>query len=49
MFSKTETIEKGYSKEDLKKIQKIFAQLRELGKTKEAKEYVKEVKARLKV
>ncbi|HZX20468.1 MAG TPA: hypothetical protein VFF13_05630 [archaeon] len=48
MHSKTETIEKPYSKAELKKIEKLFAELRKLSKTKEAKEYVKEVEACLK-
>lgn len=48
MYSKTETIEKPYSEADLKRLEKLFAELKELSKTKEAKEYVKEVEARLK-
>ena len=48
MFSKTQTIEKGYSDAEKREIKKVFIELREFGKTKEAKEFVKKVEARLK-
>ena len=49
MYSKSMVVEKPYSVVDMKAIKKVFAELREMGKTKEAREYVRHVKAGLRV
>ncbi len=48
MFSRTQSIEKGYSDAEKRELKKLFMELRKASRSKEAKEYVKEVKARLK-
>lgn len=48
MYSKSVIAEKPYSVDDMKKIKKVFAELRKMSKTKEARDYVREVKASLK-
>ncbi len=47
MHSKTQTMEKAYSREELKRIKEVFAELRMAGKSKDIQEYVKKVKAGL--
>ncbi|GEM_PF-2957276 len=49
MKSVSVVVEKPYSEAELKRLKRVFAELREASKTKEAKAYVKEVEARLKV
>lgn len=47
MYSKTEVIERPYSDAELERLEKLFAELIVLSKTKEAKEHVRRVRARL--
>ncbi len=47
-YNKSTQVEKAYSKINLQTIDKVFTELKEMSKYKEAKEYVQQVKARLK-
>jgi len=47
MYSKSVAVEQPYSRDDMQEIKKVFAELRKMGKTKEAHEYVRKVRAGL--